>query len=273
MDGCKGAIPAVGAEANKNRGAQYQMSASYSTKLLLAFRSGDRCAFPGCGRALTVDSLSASNPVSTGEAAHIAGEKMDSARFDKSMTDEQRNQYDNLIYLCGDHHTQIDKQEADFSVQKLLKMKSDHVSKLRSAMNMALADVGFPELEQATQWISIIDPAQFSNDYTIISPDDKIQKNELSNIVRGTITMGLSVAREVRAFIESEAKIDHDFPDRLRAGFLEEYYRLRRENYKGDDLFDMMCQFAQQGMVQQVKRSAGLAVLIYLFEACEVFEK
>ncbi len=249
------------------------MSASYPTKLLLAFRSGDQCAFPACERALTVNSPSGSNPVITGEAAHIAGENSSAARYDASMTDEQRDNYGNLIYLCGDHHTQIDKQETDFPIENLLKMKSKHESKVRSMMNMALAEVGFPELEQATQWISRIDPGQFSDNYTIISPDSKIHKNELSNVARGTITMGLSVAREVRAFIESEAKIDPDFPERLRAGFLQEYYRLRREGYKGDDLFDMMCQFAQQGMIQQARRSAGLAVLIYLFEACEVFEK
>ncbi len=31
------------------------MSAAYKTKLVLAFRSGDRCAFPGCNRSLTSD--------------------------------------------------------------------------------------------------------------------------------------------------------------------------------------------------------------------------
>jgi hypothetical protein len=249
------------------------MSASYPTKLLLAFRSGDHCALPQCSRALTVDSPSGTNPVIIGVAAHIAGENPSAARYNATMTDEQRDDYTNLIYLCGDHHTQIDKQAADFPVNKLLQLKIDHELKVRNAMNSALADVGFPELEQATQWIVKIDPAQFSYDLTLIPPEDKILKNELSNASKGTITMGLSVVREVRAFVENEAKIDSAFPDRLRAGFLQEYFRLRREKYKGDDLFDMMCQFAQQGMIQQAKRSAGLAVLIYLFEACEVFEK
>jgi hypothetical protein len=249
------------------------MSASYPTKLLLAFRSGDHCAFPQCGRTLTAASPSGANPVIIGVAAHIAGENPLAARYDATMTDEQRDDYTNLIYLCGDHHTQIDKQEADFTVNKLLQLKIEHESKVRKAMNMALAEVGFPELEQATQWIVKIDPAQFSYDLTVMPPEDKILKNEISNAARGTITMGLSVAREVRAFVESEAQIDSFFPDRLKAGFLQEYYRLRHEGYKGDDLFDMMCQFAQQGMIQQAKRSAGLAVLIYLFEACEVFEK
>ena len=119
------------------------MSVSYPTKLLLAFRSGDRCAFTGCDRSLTIDSQGGSNPAVTGEAAHIAGEHADAARYDSNMTDQQRNRYSNLIYLCGDHHTQIDKQEKDFTVDKLLKMKADHESKVREAMNTAFAEVGF----------------------------------------------------------------------------------------------------------------------------------
>jgi len=102
------------------------MSASYPTKLLLAFRSGDRCAFPGCPRQLTIDAPASGDPVILGEAAHIAGEQSNAARFDASMTDEQRNHYFNLIYLCGDHHTQIDKQHPHFQVDVLYRLKADH---------------------------------------------------------------------------------------------------------------------------------------------------
>jgi len=248
------------------------MSVSYPTKLLLAFRSGDHCAFPECDRSLTVDGNS-DNPVITGVAAHIEGEKSDAARYNPAMTDEQRNHYNNLIYMCGDHHTQIDKQENDFPVVRLLKIKSDHEQKVREALNAAFADIGFPELAQATAWISRYQPQDPSDEFSVIPPKDKIIKNQLTKTSRAMIIMGLAVSQEVRAFVEQEAKIEADFPEKLKSGFLEEYYRLRREGIKGDELFDSMCQFAQQGMKTQAQRSAGLAVLIYLFEACEVFEK
>jgi hypothetical protein len=90
---------------------------------------------------------------------------------------------------------------------------------------------------------------------------------------RLSIKMGLGAAKEVRAFVESESRVDADFPDRLRAGFLEEYYKQRRNGARGDDLFDLMCAFSQQGLKSQAERSAALAILVYLFEACEVFEK
>ena len=248
------------------------MSASYTTKLLLAFRSGDRCAFPGCERQLTVDGHK-SDPAITGQAAHIAGEKPGAARYDSSMSDDQRNHYSNLIYLCGDCHTRIDKQECDFSVQTLLDMKATHECKVRDAMSEAFPDVGFPELEEATQWILQVEPGQTSHDFSLIPPEDKLKKNDLGNNSRYIITLYLSVAREVRSFVESVSQINDDFPERLKAGFLEKYFKLKREGFKGDDLFDLMCRFAQRGFKEQAKRSAGLAVLVYLFEACEVFEK
>lgn len=249
------------------------MSASYSTKLILAFRNGDFCAFPECGRTLTTANPSSSDVVVTGEAAHIEGEKPESPRYNTAMTDEQRNHYDNLIYLCGDHHTQIDKQSQDFSVAWLRDLKVRHEKTVRDAMNAAFAKVGFQELATVTEWISRIAANPPSTDYTVITPEQKISKNALTNQSRVTIAMGLSIAKEVRTFIESESKIDSDYPERLRNGFLTEYYALRQAGHRGDELFDLMCRFSQKGMMEQSKKSAGLAVLVYLFESCEVFEK
>jgi len=251
------------------------MSASYTTKLLLAFRSGGRCALPDCGRQLTPDGDSG-NPINTGKAAHIAGEHEGAARYDSTMTDEQRDHYNNLIYLCGVCHDKIDDKdqgERDYPVQRLREIKVKHEKKVRDAVTDAFANVGFPELEEATQWIMQVQPGVSGQDFSVIPPEDKLKKNSLGNGSRTIITMGLCVAREVRLFVESVAQTDSAFPDRLKAGFLEEYYRLRRGGHDGDDLFDLMCSFAQRGFKEQCKRSAGLAVLVYLFESCEVFEK
>ena len=248
------------------------MSVNYTTKVLLAFRSGDRCAFPRCERMLSADGEQ-SNPVVTGEAAHIAGEKLGAARYDESMSDEQRNHYNNLIYLCGDHHTQIDKQAGEFPVDRLHRLKTEHEAKVREAMAEAFAGVGFSELEEATRWIMQVQPDQDSQDFSLIAPEDKLKKNDLGNSSRIIVTMGLSLAREVGAYVESVAQTDSDFPERLKMGFLSEYYRLRKDGHVGDNLFDLMCRFAQRGLTEQARRSAGIAVLVYLFEACEVFEK
>ncbi len=248
------------------------MSASYLTKMIVAFRSGDRCAFPGCNRTLTVDGKSSDTAI-IGEAAHISGEKPGSARYDKLMAQSQRNHHDNLIYLCRDHHAQIDKQHSDYSVDVLHQMKADHERKVREAMSETIVEVGFQELMDVTDWISTIDSEVGDQNFSLISPEDKLVKNELGTGSRNVITMGLSVANNVKKFIETSTQINPEFPERLKSGFLREYYRLKCAGYAGDELFDLMCSFAQRGFTQPVKQNAGIAVLVYLFETCEVFEK
>ena len=257
------------------------MNVSYPTKLLLAYRSGDRCALPDCGQQLSPEGESGI-PSNVGEAAHIAGERSggvrgrQSARFDPNMTEEERNDYNNLIYICATCHRKIDaipQGETDYPVERLHEIKEYHEQKVREAVAGAFVGVGFPELEKATLWSMQVNPQQPAKDFSVIPPADKLKKNKLGNGSRMIITMGLSVSREVRAFVESVAQTDHDFPERLKVGFLEEYYRLKREGLSGDDLFDLMCRFAQRGFTEETKRSAGKAVLVYLFEACEVFEK
>ncbi|MEZ5497891.1 MAG: hypothetical protein R3E77_00540 [Steroidobacteraceae bacterium] len=189
------------------------------------------------------------------------------------MTDEQRNHYSNLIYLCGDHHTQIDKQEAHFTIEALHRLKVEHEANVREGLNAAFAQIGFPELQLATVWVNKYQPDADSADLSLVAPEEKIGRNDLTNGSRVTITMGLSVARLVGEFVQNESLIDPEYPERLKAGFLEEYFRLRREGQRGDELFDLMCEFSQRGLKGQSQRSAGLAVLVYLFEKCDVFEK
>lgn len=249
------------------------MPVSYPTKIILAMKSGNVCAFPGCKESLTNDAENSNSSTVIGEAAHIYGEKPGAARYVESMTDEERNHVNNLIYLCPNHHTRIDKQIEEYSAEKLIEIKTEHEEQIREATSDAFSEVGFSELEQATEWITKVSPATETINFSVTEIDEKIQKNSLTEASRSTIVMALSVANEVRKFVEEEAKDDPSFPERLKAGFLTEYYRLINEGHKGDRLFDLMCAFAQKGFKDQPKKSAGLAVLVYLFEACDVFEK
>ena len=245
-----------------------------TTKRKLASRSGDRCAYPRCDRYLTVNGKGGGDLAFLGIAAHIAGEKQGAARYDSSMTDEQRRSYDNLIYLCGYHHDLIDKQEQDHSIEQLKKLKAKHEDRVREGVNEAIADVGFPELEKAVKGIIQMPPCESSRDFTPpVPPEEKIKKNQLSDNKHIDIKVGLAIAHEVKRFIQIEAQNAPDFAERLKAGFLEKYYKLWREGNRGDDLFDLMCGYAEQGFRDQTMRAAGRGILIYLFELCEVFEK
>jgi HNH endonuclease len=249
------------------------MSVKPATKTFLAFRSGDRCAFTGCGVHLTVDGSGIEDAAIIGEAAHIAGEKEGSARFDPSMTEEERNRSTNLIYLCATHHTLIDKQPQKFPLAELQAMKCAHETKVREGITYAFAEIGFTELATACQWVTRIQPAELETDYSLTPPAEKVSRNQISSEASILIKVGLSVARLVKSFVEKETETDPEFPERLRAGFLQKYYEFIGLGRKGTELFYLMCSFAQAGMKDDTKRSAGLAVLMYLFENCEVFEK
>ena len=255
------------------------MSASYPTKLLLAFRSGGSCALCQCDLSPESDN---GGPINVGKAAHIAGEHdgkgktQRSARYDPKMTEDERDHYNNLIYLCGTCHDKIDaipEGERDYPPERLYVIKKEHETKVRQAMLDAFADVGFPELEEATKWVTCVSPSNQSADYSLLKVEDKIRKNDLDADHRALIAMGLGVASEVARYIETVAQDDPEFPERLKAGFLEEYWRLKKQGVAGGELFELMCSFAKKGFRRHAEQAAGQAVLMHLFETCEVFEK
>ena len=252
------------------------MSVNYPTKLFLALKSGNQCALKDCHKLLTSDGV-ASNPAVIAEAAHIYGENTGtktvpaSARYRDDMTDEQRNHYDNLIYLCPSCHTKIDKQEKDYTAECLLELKREHEAWVADQQDQKMSEVSFAELEIAAKALS---SGKHSNnsDFQVIPPEKKIDKNGLTEKSRSYISMGLSRSGEVGRFIASMSQLDEDYPERLRAGFSQKYLELKAE-YSGDELFFAMLEFAQAGQNDFKQQAAGLAILSHLFHLCEVFEK
>lgn len=252
-----------------------------ATKRAVAFRSGNVCA--KCGHELTVEYADGS-VVPVGECAHIEGEhggdparnKPPAARYNPAMTDEERNAFPNLIYLCSGCHTEIDKipeGERNYPVELLKQLKHDHEASVRRAMIDAFPLIGFDELAEATKWATTLSPLEPTSDYSLLEVSEKMKRNAISKENLFVIESGLSVAKEIKCYIDNVAKVDPTFPERLRDGFLKYYHEFRHNGSRGDDLFESMCQLAQRGLQKQVERTAGLAVLVYMFESCEVFEK
>jgi hypothetical protein len=72
-----------------------------------------------------VDEIGA-EPKVTGERAHITAKRPEGPRFDPLLTDEQRDNYANLILLCGSCHIEVDKAPEQYSVAKLQTLKYEH---------------------------------------------------------------------------------------------------------------------------------------------------
>ena len=237
---------------------------------------------PSCRRVLSSEP-DGDDDIMLGEAAHIAGERgggkrgRPSARFDPAMPAEERNSPANLLYVCRHCHVMIDahpRGEREFPTARLLQIKAEHEEAVAATMDEALATVTFVELAEATRWVTEVPPPPPGQDFSRVAIEDKIERNGLSPSSQNLIVAHFAVAPQVRSFIQKLSQDDPGFPERLKSGFLQHYHGLRAQGMSsGEDLFNSMCMFARRGFGDPKIQCAAQAVLVYLFETCEVFER
>lgn len=242
------------------------------TKLVVQ-RSGNRCAYPGCNAELSAPGTDVSEPVVLGVLAHICGERPGAARFDASLSEAGRNGYANLIYLCGRCHTLVDGQPEEYTVERLVRMKASHEESVSTRLERAVADVGFPELEVVARSVMRGSTQTAHESLHVIDPAAKMALNGLTQASEHLIKMGMSRSRVVATYVGRMADVDPDFVEQLRAGFIREYDAQVRAGVRGDLLFATLVDFATQGSRDIARTGAGVAVLSYLFESCDLFER
>lgn len=86
--------------------------------------SGNQCAFPRCTTPI-VDRLSGKV---TGKICHIKARNPLGKRYDQTQMDEERHGFENLILLCPIHHDVVDDDEVAYTVERLYRMKVEHVA-------------------------------------------------------------------------------------------------------------------------------------------------
>src|SRR5665213_2557944 len=106
----------------------------------LAKRAGQRCSSPWCDSITSGPSDAPDESVITGEAAHIRGANQTSARYDRTMTPEQRSVITNGIWLCRVCARLIDRDERRFPVEVLYRWKTDHEERIRRAQGGGTAE-------------------------------------------------------------------------------------------------------------------------------------
>ncbi|OYT94111.1 MAG: hypothetical protein CFE43_00510 [Burkholderiales bacterium PBB3] len=117
-------------------------------------RSGNRCAI--CKTPLTQEATSPTASFTLGEQAHIVGDKENAARGKSLLTSEERDSYHNLILLCPNHHTEIDKNEVGWPVDKLHQVKSVHELWVTETLSETIDHV---RLAQQTAISAVVDTA------------------------------------------------------------------------------------------------------------------
>ena len=228
--------------------------------------AGNRCAI--CREEL-IREKTGGEKFPIGEMAHIQGENPASARYNHNMTDEQRSVYENLLLLCPTDHTMIDNNIQDYTVTKLERIKRDHEAWVTRSLKKYIHDITFAELDVILKYLITTPVPDTSKN--IIPPREKIKKNNLSAGVGNLITMGLTQSILVKNYLNKHPDID--FNERLKGGFVKKYTDLRKIPLEGDSLFYGLLEFASNGSGDFKIQSAGLSVLVYFFELCEVFEQ
>lgn len=98
------------------------------TKLRLFADSGGYCQNPNCANKLFVDT--GKKNIHFAEMAHVFSASDRGPRANKEMKEEERGAYENLILLCANCHTTVDKAEADFPDSVILEWKRRHTEKI-----------------------------------------------------------------------------------------------------------------------------------------------
>jgi hypothetical protein len=126
----------------------------------LAKRAGTMCSNVDC-RAITSGPADAhEKSISIGEAAHIHGGKLGSARYRADMTDVSRAEITNGIWLCRNCHKKVDSDPSQFPSELLFRWRELHEQ-------YVISKLGTPT-EKMRLEIEIKANDQFSNESALV---------------------------------------------------------------------------------------------------------
>lgn len=193
------------------------------------------------------------------------------------MTSEERGSAQNLVYLCGPHHDAADTQLEHHTREFLVEAKRAHEAAVERAVRNALGEVTYEELMVVCAVIASTPATPQQLGVEIALPlQEKINLNKLGQASVQRITDGLSQAARVEEFIAFQTSVAPSFGRNLVTRFKSDYFAARAENLEPDAVFDYLVDTAIGNAgprdTPQV-RAAALAVITYLFEICEIFER
>lgn len=234
--------------------------------------SAGYCAFPNCYQPCVKKATEHDKAALVGQICHIVAHSDKGPRADPTMPAEARNRYDNLILLCGTHHNMVDGQPNTYTVNDLRMWKRDLEQWVHESLEQSIGTVTFTELDIVTRAI-VANPAGIDPDFRLVAPAEKLRRNGLGDRSYNLFTMGASLMRQVEQYVTHQTVVIPDFPERLTSGFVTEYRRQQLQGLTGDALFEALHRFASGASSQFPQQAAGLGVLVYLFERCEIFER
>jgi len=112
-----------------------------------------KCSYPECRAPTSGPGTEPTDITNTGVAAHICAASPGGARYNAQMTEEQRADISNGIWLCQTHAKLIDDDELAYPASLLREWKetAEHMAALEAQGYRILRASPFPELEKKAQ--------------------------------------------------------------------------------------------------------------------------
>jgi hypothetical protein len=165
------------------------------TILVLAKRAGFICSNPYCQSNTSGPHSDVNKSVNLGEAAHIRGAEVGSARYDPAMTSEERRSITNGIWLCNRCAKIVDNDEKNYTVDILYRWKQNHEISMEASLHgkqwerrMRFMNIGvFQNESLAVQQIVIDKPAHWEYFLTLelLRPKMDLVKRQFDELERG----------------------------------------------------------------------------------------
>lgn len=136
--------------------------------------------------------------------------------------------------------------------------------------NRDMYEVRYETVQEVLDNIARQDPSLFQDIRPV--PPDKLKFNRLSEDIQNLLTWGMQKADLVANFFKNYP--DPQYGDEIALAFNEEYKKCKGLGMEADTIFFELQKFAG-GQDRKPPRyeAAVLAVLAYLFEQCEIFER
>ncbi len=245
------------------------MAISNADRERLASVARGICQFPNCDQPCYVDGPDG-RTTSMRNIAHIIAQSDDGPRADPSVPAKERDYYPNLLLLCPNHHLEIDNDVINYPVEILRSWKEE--AEQRHQSEMPRTEFTFTELDLVINGI-MSTPGDDDPSVSLTPLREKMTFNGLSEKSDIYLRGGLMQVGTVENYVKDTSGFSDILISRIIQGFSDEYRQLRSIGLEGDVLFTELRLFSAQGHTEYKYQSAGLAVLTYLFERCEVFER
>jgi hypothetical protein len=248
---------------------------SQITKRQLLGLSDNHCYNPACPNLMVVLDALTQEPTIVGKVAHIRGASPNGPRYDPSLSRDDAAEFPNLLMLCEEHHKIADDRFSVYTVKLLTEWKRIRELRAMDAGAKAISEVTDLDVFTIISWVATHGPDLVDGraNYDVLAVDRKMTKNGFTTRIRNTINVGLASHHIVSHFVQSGGPMFGDVVERAAGAIKEEYIHLRDRGFSSDLIWSSLVAFACGAFTASDKVNAGIAVLSYLFELCEVFEK